>query len=167
MSYKMYIDQDIIDAMADMKDMYRMVSFIDSEKYKTSGGISAPHLAMDDCAKQYAAKRHGFFRRKVSEHRALRIIHNTVAAGYIEVIGDNTPAHNGHKMRVCTGDGMQLISKEWGFVRRGLAEQTMKRYPETKSKYLTKYTTRAAFMGALITAALAAGAAIVAAYVGE
>jgi hypothetical protein len=134
--------QCIIQAMTDMKDMYRMTRFINSEKkYCPPDGISAPHLAIEDCARQYSARRRGLIRYKVTKRKAQQIIDNAVETGYVKVVGDNTPRHNGHRMIVCTGDGLQLISTEWGF-RKGLAEQTMKRYPETVKKYTLRYQAR-------------------------
>jgi hypothetical protein len=43
----------------------------------------------------------------------------------------------------------------------------MKRYPETKSKYLVKYTAIAALIGVFTTAILGGIVAIVAAYIGK
>lgn len=129
--------------------MYRMARFIDSDKYTPPTGISAPHLAMDDCAKRYAAVKHGLFRHTVTQSHARNIIDDAVLAGYIEVIGDNTPTHNGHRMRVCSGKGRQLISTDWKGSHVGLSEQTMQHYPETKEKYAMKYKARLSIMGAL------------------
>lgn len=139
--------------MKDMKDMYRLTRFVYSEKYNPPAHLTSPKAAEEDCIKQYSQKRHlALFGKKVSMAHAKQVMRNAIEARYIEAVGDNTPAHSGHQMWVVTGDGMQLISTDWGF-RRGLAEQTMQRYPQTVQRYELKYKARMVLIGAIIGAA--------------
>jgi hypothetical protein len=147
--------------MSNMKDMYRLTRFVYSDQYNPPAQLSTPKAAEDDCIKQYSQKRHlTLFWQRVSTTHATHIMRNAIKEGFIEAVGDNTPAHNGHRMWVVAGKGMQLISKDWGR-RKGLSEQTMQMYPNTKEAYAMKYKARLAIGGAFVGAGATIAAAVI------
>ncbi len=129
--------------MTEVKEMYKLACFIDSDKYApTRTDFKEPKTAIEDCAKRYAETK-----RQLSLRKASSILDNTIAHKYIEVIGD-TPT--GHTLRVTSGRGRQLVAKTWVLYRKGLREQTMKEYPRTMAMYKVKYVARVGAIGTII-----------------
>lgn len=129
--------------MTEVKQMYRITRFVDSDKYDpTKKELKNPLQAIEDCAKSYASTK-----SKLSLRKAHRLVDNTLDHKYVEVIGNDDM---GHFLRVTSGRGRQLISKTWLVYRKGLKEQTMKEYPQTQAMYKVKYVARVGAVGTIL-----------------
>ncbi len=137
--------------MTEVKDMYKMALFIDSQEYDTPMKelFRNANQAIINGAERYAKK------KKVPVRKAHAVLDNAIAHRYIRVLGDD---NSGYVLDITHGRGRQLIAKKWLINRCGLREQTMKEYPRTQAMYKVKFV---AIVGATATIMGAIGGIIV------
>lgn len=146
----------IIKDMSDIKDMYNLCKFIESEDYheniyyddeREEGRIRREDKEVIElCVKQYSQyTKKNHFRRFLSKSKVSRIFNNAVSKGYILYGSD------GLNMSVdVTSKGLRLISKEWYIFKRGLREETINEYPKSFDVYKMRYKAGIAIISAII-----------------
>lgn len=136
----------IIQDMTEVKEMYKIGRYIDSNRYhKGLKKFKTPLEAINDCAKNYSSKWPWRNERKVHGW-----LNNSIEHKFTKVVGD---PENGHYLRVEHGKGKTLLSKKWSIYRDGLREITMKERPQTVAMYKLKYKAWIGLMGVVIGAA--------------
>jgi hypothetical protein len=119
----------IIRRMADVKDIYKLTKFIDSEKYEnTKNSIStSPVNAVNDFFNLYNATRRF---KKLSNTRAALLLESAMEQGYILSVSNSSI---GMMYEVSPTKGRHILAKKLYFFRVGLWDESMKHYDTTKS----------------------------------
>jgi len=113
--------------MAEMKDMYKLARYIDSDEYDTPMRAVLNGLdAINDCAKRYALK------SKVSRNKASKVIEAAIEHKYVRVLGDDS---SGIVLDVTPIKGRHFIAKKWFIYPSGLIDDSLKAYGRSQRFY--------------------------------
>lgn len=117
----------IMGRMAEMKDMYKLVKYIDSDEYDTPvRNKTSRDGAMSELVYKYSIK------SGVAQMRVTKVLESALHYDYIKIASDHL---SGSYFILTPKKGRQLVAKKWRIYPCGLVEQTMQVYPETHTFY--------------------------------
>ncbi len=147
----------IITAMKDMKDMYKLCRFINSDAYQDNifydDERTEPYIEREDqemanvCIQKYSRYTSKWYRKNLSKNDISKTFNNAMQKGYIRLFYNNN-----RKNLDVTNQGLRLISTKWIFRKAGLKEETLKEYPQTVELYKMKYGAIIAGISAILGA---------------
>lgn len=124
----------IIEHMAEMKDMYKMTKYIDSDRYDK---LTESFLGLtNDVTLGMTADDYVSYRRlnKPSKTKTLSFIHLTKKNKYINWLDrEKTMLH-------VTAEGHHLLGKKAYFYRSGLIDESLKHYDKTQTVFIIVLT---------------------------